>query len=76
MTNALPKTIRYYRLTTFLSAEVDTDSQGLSVEHLAKVLDNWESERPGKTRPKLLYTIPTGSNPTGCSIGEARKIEV
>jgi len=56
--------------------EVDTDSEGLSVEHLNQVLENWETERPGRTRPKLLYTIPTGSNPTGCSIGQARKVEV
>lgn len=61
--------------TLCLAAEIDTDSEGLSVDHLDRVLENWETERPGKTRPKLLYTIPTGSNPTGCSIGEARKIE-
>ncbi|KAJ7844932.1 pyridoxal phosphate-dependent transferase [Mycena olivaceomarginata] len=37
---------------------------------------NWETTHPGKPYPKLLYTIPSGSNPTGASIPEHRKIEV
>lgn len=57
-------------------AEVNTDSEGLSAEHLAHVLDNWETEKPGVRRPKLLYTIPMGSNPTGYSIPEYRKKEM
>lgn len=59
----------------FLS-EVDADNQGLSPDHLRKVLDNWEKDRPNQKRPKVLYTIPMGSNPTGASIPESRKIEM
>lgn len=59
-----------------LHTEVNADSQGLSPEHLRQVLENWEQDRPGQKRPKVLYTIPMGSNPTGASIPESRKIEV
>ena len=30
----------------------------------------------GRPAPKLLYTVPTGQNPTGCSISEARRARV
>ncbi|KAJ7745551.1 pyridoxal phosphate-dependent transferase [Mycena maculata] len=56
--------------------EVNGDSQGLNPAHLESILANWEMAHPGKPFPKLLYTIPSGSNPTGASIPEERKIEV
>lgn len=59
-----------------LLAEVTADEQGLSPEHLRKILENWEQDRPNQKRPKVLYTIPMGSNPTGASIPESRKIEM
>jgi DNA-binding transcriptional MocR family regulator len=30
----------------------------------------------GPPRPKLLYTVPVGQNPTGCTISDARRAEV
>ncbi|KAF7341513.1 Aminotran-1-2 domain-containing protein [Mycena venus] len=56
--------------------EVKADSQGLKPDSLETILANWETKHPGKPYPKLLYTIPSGSNPTGASIPEQRKIEV
>jgi hypothetical protein len=56
--------------------EINTDGQGLNPANLESVLSNWETTYPGKRFPKLLYTIPSGSNPTGASIPEHRKIEV
>ncbi|KAF7329111.1 Aminotran-1-2 domain-containing protein [Mycena kentingensis (nom. inval.)] len=56
--------------------EVGADSQGLNPANLENVLSNWDTTHPGKPYPKFLYTIPSGSNPTGASIPEARKIEV
>ncbi|KAJ7040057.1 pyridoxal phosphate-dependent transferase [Mycena alexandri] len=56
--------------------EVNTDSQGLNPANLETILSRWETTQPGKPYPKALYTIPSGSNPTGASIPEARKIEV
>ncbi|KAJ7104362.1 pyridoxal phosphate-dependent transferase [Mycena belliarum] len=56
--------------------EVHADGQGLNPANLELILANWETERPGKRPPKLLYTIPSGSNPTGASIPEHRKVDV
>nr|XP_019049759.1 tryptophan aminotransferase [Kwoniella bestiolae CBS 10118]OCF28689.1 tryptophan aminotransferase [Kwoniella bestiolae CBS 10118] len=53
--------------------EVDVDSQGLSAKNLERILSEWPE---GKKRPKVLYTSPTGSNPSGCSAPRERKLEV
>ncbi len=56
--------------------DVHTDTQGLRPDDLEDTLANWETKHPGKRFPKLLYTIPTGSNPSGASSPEARKLKV
>ncbi|KAJ7150604.1 pyridoxal phosphate-dependent transferase [Mycena filopes] len=56
--------------------EVHSDGHGLDPANLEAILANWEADHPGKGFPKALYTVPSGSNPTGASIPEARKIEV
>ena len=71
----LPVISSHFSWTT-LQTEINTDSEGLSADHLRQVLDNWETEKPGVRRPKVLYTIPMGSNPTGYSIPEHRKKEM
>ncbi|KAJ7096913.1 pyridoxal phosphate-dependent transferase [Mycena epipterygia] len=72
---ALPCTLIGRRLF-MLTIPAHADSQGLNPAHLESILSNWETTHPGKRYPKLLYTIPSGSNPTGASIPEHRKIEV
>lgn len=54
-------------------AEVDVDDQGLSAKNLEKVLSEWPAD---KKRPRVLYTSPIGSNPSGCSASKERKLEV
>ena len=54
---------------------VPTDDLGLNPVELARVLDNWEVTRDGR-KPRVLYTIPTGANPTGASMPLDRKREV
>ncbi|KAE8155480.1 putative aromatic aminotransferase Aro8 [Aspergillus tamarii] len=50
----------------FQFARVQMDGQGLSPAHLDKVLSTWDdSGINGKKKPRLLYTVPTGQNPTG-----------
>ncbi|CCE62973.1 hypothetical protein TPHA_0D03370 [Tetrapisispora phaffii CBS 4417] len=49
---------------------VPIDSDGIIPEKLESILDNWT---PGSPKPKLLYTIPTGQNPTGSSLSDERK---
>ena len=52
---------------------IDTDANGMNAEHLNQVLSNWS--RPGGL-PKVLYTIPNGSNPTGASMDLQRKKDI
>ncbi|GAA5850714.1 hypothetical protein JCM3766R1_000183 [Sporobolomyces carnicolor] len=47
--------------------EIPVDDAGLRPDLLEDTLANWSTKHPNKRFPKLLYTIPTGSNPTGCS---------
>ncbi|WWC91053.1 uncharacterized protein L201_005994 [Kwoniella dendrophila CBS 6074] len=53
--------------------EVDVDDQGLSAKNLERILSTWPAD---KKRPRVLYTSPTGSNPSGCSAPRERKLEV
>lgn len=50
---------------------IEMDADGLRNDALAEILDNWNSAHGPK--PKLLYTIPTGQNPTGRSQSLARR---
>ncbi len=52
---------------------VHADAQGLDPIGLEQTLVEWPSDR---RRPKVLYTTPTGSNPTGQSCTELRKLEM
>lgn len=52
---------------------VPIDEQGIIPERLEEILDNWNTDAP---KPKLLYTIPTGQNPTGSSLADDRKVDI
>ncbi|KAI5480025.1 AP endonuclease 2 [Pseudohyphozyma bogoriensis] len=56
--------------------EVSTDTSGLIPEALEELLATWSEKRPNDRFPKLLYTIPTGANPTGCSTPLDRKVKI
>ncbi|WWC89986.1 uncharacterized protein L201_004916 [Kwoniella dendrophila CBS 6074] len=66
-------------VNSFLPYECKTvpikmDKEGMLPEHLEKVLSEWnEEERGGKKRPHIMYTIPTGQNPTGATMEAERK---
>ncbi|KAF9446159.1 PLP-dependent transferase [Macrolepiota fuliginosa MF-IS2] len=53
--------------------EIQTDADGISTSSLRSVLENWPS---GKKRPKVLYTVPYGCNPTGMTATLERRKEV
>jgi len=51
---------------------IETDGGGLRPEALAALLDGWDEESQG-AKPRVLYTIPTGSNPTGATLSDERR---
>jgi len=53
--------------------EVPTDAHGIRSESLREKLENWPQ---GQRRPKVLYTVPYGCNPTGMTATLERKKEV
>ncbi|ODV62396.1 bifunctional 2-aminoadipate transaminase/aromatic-amino-acid:2-oxoglutarate transaminase [Ascoidea rubescens DSM 1968] len=52
---------------------VKMDGFGIIPEELAKLLDSWNPDTP---KPKLIYIIPTGQNPTGSSLSYERRKEI
>ncbi|KAJ7111908.1 PLP-dependent transferase [Mycena epipterygia] len=53
--------------------EVDADADGISTVSLRAILEGWPA---GKSKPRVLYTIPYGGNPTGATATLARRREV
>ncbi|KAI9839336.1 MAG: Aromatic/aminoadipate aminotransferase 1 [Sclerophora amabilis] len=53
------------------------DDQGLLPESMDDILSNWdEAAHGGAKRPSLLYTVPSGQNPTGATQGVARRRQI
>eukprot|EP01060_Flectonema_neradi_P034183 TRINITY_DN5933_c0_g1_i1.p1 TRINITY_DN5933_c0_g1~~TRINITY_DN5933_c0_g1_i1.p1 ORF type:complete len:421 (+),score=102.62 TRINITY_DN5933_c0_g1_i1:53-1315(+) len=53
--------------------ETQCDGEGIIPSKLAEMLDNWDSS---KKKPRVLYTIPTGHNPSGSTIPTERRKEI
>mmetsp|Transcript_25787 Transcript_25787/g.72225 ORF Transcript_25787/g.72225 Transcript_25787/m.72225 type:complete len:422 (+) Transcript_25787:59-1324(+) len=54
---------------------VETDRHGIIPESLEKILEGWPKETHS-SRPRILYTIPTGQNPSGATMTEERRRKV
>lgn len=56
---------------------IDMDSEGLLPSSLENILANWNpSAHQGASKPWLLYTVPTGQNPTGATQSEQRRRDI
>jgi kynurenine/2-aminoadipate aminotransferase len=59
---------------------VPTDASGLDPRLLDKLLCEWDQnnnkKHNNKPKPRILYTIPTGSNPTGATMPLDRRLEL
>lgn len=52
---------------------VPIDEQGLIPEQMDALLTNWDEKARGARKPFVLYTIPTGQNPTGATQSAERR---
>ncbi|AQZ16919.1 hypothetical protein BZL39_K05160 [Zygosaccharomyces parabailii] len=52
---------------------IPTDENGIVPERLQGILENWS---PDLRMPKILYTIPTGQNPTGTTLPFDRRVAI
>lgn len=48
-----------------IKLDLSSTSEGIDYDYLVNLLENWSDLKPGLNKPKALYTIPTGQNPTG-----------
>ncbi|KAB5579918.1 pyridoxal phosphate-dependent transferase [Coniochaeta sp. 2T2.1] len=55
---------------------IKMDEQGLLPGSMDEILSNWDAGARGARKPHLLYTVPSGQNPTGATMGERRRREV
>ena len=53
---------------------VTMDSDGLRSDTLDEILSTWDSSEGPK--PRLLYIIPSGQNPTGCTLSSERRMAI
>ncbi|KAF5333019.1 hypothetical protein D9758_015185 [Tetrapyrgos nigripes] len=53
--------------------QIPSDAEGLNPSSMASMLENWPEDKP---LPKVLYTVPFGSNPTGTTTTLARRLEI
>lgn len=56
------------------AVHIGMDEAGLSATELESTLANWDTAKGAK--PHVLYTIPTGQNPTGVTQTEQRRREI
>ncbi|CAN8099461.1 unnamed protein product [Discula destructiva] len=56
---------------------VAIDEEGLLPDSMDEILANWDSKaRNGVSKPHVLYTVPSGQNPTGATMGEQRRRDI
>ncbi|KAF9959954.1 hypothetical protein BGZ70_008728 [Mortierella alpina] len=57
---------------------VSMDGEGMSAVALKNVLDNWGStpEQANEAKPRVVYLIPTGQNPTGSTMSVQRRRDI
>ncbi|KAI1200505.1 aromatic amino acid aminotransferase-like protein [Nemania serpens] len=55
---------------------VRIDEQGLLPGSLDEILSNWDESIRGARKPTVLYTVPSGQNPTGATMGAQRRKDV
>ncbi|KAF9933462.1 hypothetical protein BGZ67_004286 [Mortierella alpina] len=57
---------------------VSMDGEGMSAVALKNVLDSWGStpEQANEAKPRVVYLIPTGQNPTGSTMSVQRRRDI
>ncbi|KAF3797529.1 Aromatic amino acid aminotransferase C56E4.03 [Colletotrichum gloeosporioides] len=55
---------------------IPADADGILAQDLRSTLQNWDAEKRGGPRPRVLYLVSVGSNPTGITITAQRRREI
>ena len=52
---------------------VKMDAEGILPSHVDELLSGWDAVTRGAPKPRLLYTVPSGQNPTGATQSAQRR---
>ncbi|KAF4628817.1 hypothetical protein G7Y89_g9336 [Cudoniella acicularis] len=52
---------------------IKMDAEGLLAEDMDELLTNWDAQARGSRKPRVLYTVPSGQNPTGATQSKSRR---
>ncbi|KAI9813150.1 MAG: Aromatic/aminoadipate aminotransferase 1 [Pycnora praestabilis] len=55
---------------------IEMDDQGLIPESMDEILNTWDVKARGADKPFILYTVPSGQNPTGATQGLQRRRQI
>ncbi|KIK59151.1 hypothetical protein GYMLUDRAFT_44904 [Collybiopsis luxurians FD-317 M1] len=55
---------------------ITSDSEGIDSTLLRKTLAEWDEKSRGMRRPRCMYCVPVGENPTGITMSARRKKEI
>ncbi|KAF9927957.1 hypothetical protein FBU30_002745 [Linnemannia zychae] len=57
---------------------VEMDGEGMTATGLRRILDNWGTvpEQANSAKPRVVYLIPTGQNPTGATMSVQRRMDI
>ncbi|KXH32909.1 hypothetical protein CSIM01_07536 [Colletotrichum simmondsii] len=55
---------------------VAADAAGIMAKNLRHLLSSWDERERGSRRPRVLYLVSVGSNPTGVTISAQRRREI
>lgn len=56
---------------------VAIDDEGMIPKSMDEMLSNWDpKERGGARKPHVVYTVPSGGNPTGATMGAQRRRDI
>ncbi|KAI0842920.1 PLP-dependent transferase [Hypoxylon sp. FL0890] len=55
---------------------VRMDEQGLLPDKMDEMLSTWDEQAKGARKPTVLYTVPSGQNPTGATQGVQRRRDI
>lgn len=58
------------------TAAVGMDAEGMRADLLEDLLTHWDEQARGGPMPSILYTVPTGQNPTGATQSFQRRKEI
>ena len=55
---------------------IKMDDEGMLPADMEHILSTWDVAARGAPKPKLLYTVPSGQNPTGATMGHQRRKDI